>query len=1012
MAIATTDNLKNVIRSGWDTSKLKVEVLFSGSVYTEISDWVLPGASGRSEEVDSISGGTNANTASLTLNNDDGRFSPKNTSGPYYGYLVPNKPIKISIVVGADSIPLFVGVTGPWTPRAKARQCSLQCFDSAKLLKSKEVKAELVWNPSAPGTGRSFNWVFERAAWMAGIRWDYVETYSADFSSTSQKNDDDTTSSITHAAYSTSRTTAIYRSGGATGTITMRADIIRSSSGALWMPATWLEGKGLDLLAKLAEVVDGKVFFDAQGALRLRSRMFVGDSSTAVETVTVDNLEDAAYTQNFDGNKLAPLVNQVTVKSQPFKIPTNADGSVADTTVNFPVDSSWAKFAPGATHPTSSDPTEFLALSNQKILIESGYPTSANLYPRSVVETAPDRDLGASGIWWWSGYPKFYMDFVDIKLYNYNSIDTVELKELTLTCRMAVKAPQIVAKHKDQTSIDAFGQFDKTIDNSYIPSALHARNLTDWHIVNGKDIKDILTLPMMHALPWVECGDTVSVSETSTSIIPTPTNFVVRAFNWKFDNNAYNASFEVAPVSPAFSLSAVVTGITLIANSNNFGMAKDALPYPAVAGVGKQIGLRNIPSFTQLTSSARKLNNPTIGSASCTGFSFYKGYLFVASTNGYLWMIDPMTLTTVRTYYFGSGYAFIDAKVYTTSSAGTLYLTGISPTSNAIVVWFDLDRAINNTAPVAPNTLVSDTDFGTKVDLQALASDSGYNSRFLHVTGTKLYISSKSNGGLGTYHERLYRVDIAARTTVTTVEVNVAMSPQYYDSTAQVVTEDVDRIWTVHQGNPAGLYLTASAAAGATTIYVNSTSSFRAGQWVRIDTSYSETAGAEWVQIASIPSATQLNLKTGLKSARTTSDAVFGENACLASYNPNGGAVVQTIIDDGYQVQGMCWDGSHMWVTFRNAVVKYRTIGGNPVKVGAFTSIGSSAGTSFFDGTYVWWLRSGSAIQLDPRGAYSIGTFNTDSTLGGIGLFYGSNVLFGGSSGNVYMVPRWTSMLL
>jgi len=1015
MAITTTTALQTVIRSGLDTSTIKVEVLFSGSTYTDISDYVLPGASGRSEEVDSISGGTNANTATLTLLNDDGRFSPKNTSGPYYGLLTPNKPIKISIVVGSDSIPLFVGVTGPWTPKARSRQCSLQCFDTAKLLKAKEIAAELVWNPSAPATGRTFNWVFERAAWLAGVRWNYVETYAAEYANTSQTNDDGTTTSITHAAYNTGLTTAIYRNGGSSGTITMRVDLIRSASGALYLPATWLEGQGLDVIAKLAEVVDGRVFFDAQGALRLRSRMFVGDSSTAVETVTIDNLEDAAYTQNFDGNKLAPLVNKVTVKSQPFKIPTNADGSVAETTVNFPTDRyTWATMAAAAVYPGASDPDEFLTLSDQKILKDTGYPAAANLWPTSATTAAPDVELGSSGISWDTGYPVYYTDFVKIKAKN-NASEEAKLTNIALTCRMAVRAAEILAKHKDQTSIEAFGQFDKSIDNSFIPTALHARNLADWHITNGKDIKDILTLPMMHALPWVECGDTLSVSEASTNIIPTPTNFVVRAFNWKFDNNAYNASFEVAPVSPVFSLSSVVTGITLIANSNNFGLAKDSLPFPAVAGVGKQIGLRNIPAFTQLTTSARKLNNSTIGTGSVSGFTFYKGYLFAATSNGYIWMIDPMSLTTVRTYYLGAGYAMLDAKVYATSTAGTLYMTGISSTSTAVVLWFDLDAAVNNTiVNVAPTALTLGTDFGVKVDLAALSTNPCYNSRFLHLTGTKLYISSKNNASLGNYHGRLTRVDVAARTTVTTVEVNVqTTAANYYDGTAQVLAQDTDNVWMLFQGNPAGIFLTANAAIGATSVSISSTSGFRAGQWVRLDTSYTETANAEWVQIDTIPSGTQLNFKTAITKARTSGvDAVFGENATLASYKVSTGVVTTTIIDDGYRVQGLGYDGQQLWVTFRNKLVKYRPFGGTPTKTASYGAVGDSSGTCFFDGTYIWWIRAGSATQLDPRNAIPVGAFGTDSTSGGIGLFYGGNVLFGGASGNAYQVPRWSSMLL
>lgn len=49
---------------------------------------------------------------SLVLNNTDGRFDPENTSGPYYGYLRPNRRIRIGTTISGTYRPLFTGFVG------------------------------------------------------------------------------------------------------------------------------------------------------------------------------------------------------------------------------------------------------------------------------------------------------------------------------------------------------------------------------------------------------------------------------------------------------------------------------------------------------------------------------------------------------------------------------------------------------------------------------------------------------------------------------------------------------------------------------------------------------------------------------------------------------------------------------------------------------------------------------------------------------------------------------------
>lgn len=53
----------------------------------------------------------------LTLNNRDGRFSPRNPTGPYYGLLGRNTPIRVSVTHSAVTYVRYLGEVAVWPPR-------------------------------------------------------------------------------------------------------------------------------------------------------------------------------------------------------------------------------------------------------------------------------------------------------------------------------------------------------------------------------------------------------------------------------------------------------------------------------------------------------------------------------------------------------------------------------------------------------------------------------------------------------------------------------------------------------------------------------------------------------------------------------------------------------------------------------------------------------------------------------------------------------------------------------
>lgn len=101
---------------------IKVELLLNGS-WTDISSYVYQRDTivitrGRPNESSVIQPGSML----LTLNNRDGRFSPKNTSSPYYPYLVRNTQIRLSVTATSNSLVTysgyrFWGEVSKWPPQ-------------------------------------------------------------------------------------------------------------------------------------------------------------------------------------------------------------------------------------------------------------------------------------------------------------------------------------------------------------------------------------------------------------------------------------------------------------------------------------------------------------------------------------------------------------------------------------------------------------------------------------------------------------------------------------------------------------------------------------------------------------------------------------------------------------------------------------------------------------------------------------------------------------------------------
>ena len=107
--------------------------------------WNMTIDRGRSDDWGDFDG-----SASVTLNNRDRRFDPYNTSGPYYGKLLPRRQIRIraqtiegGVTTTHDVFRGFIDGWSPeWTDAGTNSSVTLSCFDAFQLLGSEQLPAD------------------------------------------------------------------------------------------------------------------------------------------------------------------------------------------------------------------------------------------------------------------------------------------------------------------------------------------------------------------------------------------------------------------------------------------------------------------------------------------------------------------------------------------------------------------------------------------------------------------------------------------------------------------------------------------------------------------------------------------------------------------------------------------------------------------------------------------------------------------------------------------------------
>jgi hypothetical protein len=127
-----------------------IEIAFDDGPYvwepywTDVTEYVrsVNVRRGRNDDLSPFVG-----TASVELDNRDRRFDPFNTSGVYYGKLLPRRQIRIRAAAGANTYDVFRGYVAGWptsyTEAGFDATVTLDCFDALAFLASTTTPANL-----------------------------------------------------------------------------------------------------------------------------------------------------------------------------------------------------------------------------------------------------------------------------------------------------------------------------------------------------------------------------------------------------------------------------------------------------------------------------------------------------------------------------------------------------------------------------------------------------------------------------------------------------------------------------------------------------------------------------------------------------------------------------------------------------------------------------------------------------------------------------------------------------
>jgi hypothetical protein len=151
---------------------IKVEIAFTtkpteSPAWADVSSYVraVETNRGRNMELDTVEAGT----ATVVLDNRDRRFDQTNSAGPYYGYLVPMRRLRVSAVWEGITYPIFTGYVERWPLSYQGLDAIVEVpvTDGFKVLNLARLNTSYAQEKSGARVARVLN----DAGWTAGQSW-------------------------------------------------------------------------------------------------------------------------------------------------------------------------------------------------------------------------------------------------------------------------------------------------------------------------------------------------------------------------------------------------------------------------------------------------------------------------------------------------------------------------------------------------------------------------------------------------------------------------------------------------------------------------------------------------------------------------------------------------------------------------------------------------------------------------------------------------------------------------
>ena len=329
--------------------------------------------------------------------------------------------------------------------------------------------------------------------------------------------------------------------------------------GMIPMDYAWMDDESVwREMADVAEAQLGRVYFDKAGNFRFEDGAHLvapvnvlGKAHRGADLIdpatsqfTFDTSDFGACNPEYDYNS---LFNHVIVEYFPRYVSVTQSVYEASETYVIPPEGSLT------------------------VKAEFRYPVSSVVTPVAETDyqanTSSGRDMNADLTLTLANYATFSQ----ITMANANADYAMYMTVLQLRGTPVLPYPACKYEVEDTASIGIYGRRTKKINNPYIQSYRHAQMVGDYLLARFKSPVQQVSLTGCRGVPWLECGDRVTVE--SDNLDDTYNEYLIGRIAWSYGpNQPYRMDFDLLRASDLFSITDYfVVGVSVYGGGTGHG---------------------------------------------------------------------------------------------------------------------------------------------------------------------------------------------------------------------------------------------------------------------------------------------------------------------------------------------------------------------------------------------------------------------------------------------------------